>query len=122
MPFPFAWAGCRAFAPSGWLLWSATRCRCPVGAKEQEMAAVASIVARADELADAHLRHEPFEASFMGVGGHDDAVPDLSAQARQAWRDQLVGVLIRCEQLEADAADGDSRVLLGAVRDHATRA
>lgn len=31
-------------------------------------------------------------------------------------------VLVRCQQLEADAGDADSRVLLAAIRDDATRA
>ena len=84
--------------------------------------AVASIVGLAEELAQAHLREDPFMASYMGVSGYDDAVPNLSPEARQAWRDQLVDVLVRCEQLEADAEDLDSRILLVATRDDATRA
>jgi uncharacterized protein (DUF885 family) len=84
--------------------------------------AVPAIVGLAEELAQTHLRYDPFIASFLGVGGYDDAVPDLSPPARQAWRDRLVEVLVGCEQLEADAEDLDSRVVLVAVRDHATRA
>jgi uncharacterized protein (DUF885 family) len=84
--------------------------------------AVPAIVGLAEELARAHLRYDPFVASFLGVGGYDDAVPDLSPQARQAWRDRLVDVLVGCQQLEADAEDLDSLVVLAAVRDHATRA
>jgi uncharacterized protein (DUF885 family) len=83
--------------------------------------AAGSIVGLAEDLATAQLRNNPFGASYMGVSGYDDAVPDLSPQARQAWRDRLVGVLVGCEQLETDGHDGDSRVLLAAVRDHATR-
>jgi uncharacterized protein (DUF885 family) len=71
--------------------------------------------------APAHLRNNPFIASFVGVGGYDDAVPDLSPEARQAWRDRLVDVVVRCEQLEVGAEDLDSRVLLAATRDDATR-
>lgn len=84
--------------------------------------AVASIVRLAEELAQARLRNDPFIASYMGVGGYDDAVPDLSPAARQRWRDRLVDVLVGCEQLEADAGDVDSRVLLAAARDDAMRA
>jgi uncharacterized protein (DUF885 family) len=83
--------------------------------------AVAAIVGLAEELAQAHLGDDPFIASYFGVGGYDDAVPDLSPQARQAWRDRLVNVLVRCEGLEVDAEDLDSRILLAAVRDHAIR-
>ena len=86
------------------------------------MVAAGSIVGLAEELANAQLRNNPFGASYMGVSGYDDAVPDLSPPARQAWRDRLVDVLVRCERLEADAHDGDSRVLLAAARDDATRA
>jgi hypothetical protein len=84
--------------------------------------AVPAIVGLAEELARAHLRYDPFIASLLVVGGYDDAVPDLSPPARQAWRDRLVEVLVDCEQLEAGAEDLDRRVVLVAVRDHATRA
>jgi uncharacterized protein (DUF885 family) len=84
--------------------------------------AVASIVRLAEELAQASLRNDPFIASYLGVSGYDDAVPDLSAAARQRWRDRLVDVLVGCEQLEADAQDVDSRILLAAARDVAIRA
>ena len=84
--------------------------------------AVASIVGLAEELAEAELRNDPFGASYMGVSGYDDSVPDLSLETRQRWRDRLTDFLIRCENLEADASDADSRVLLAATRDDATRA
>ena len=73
------------------------------------------------DLAEARLRNDPFAASYLGVSGYDDAVPDLSPQAPRAWRDRLVDVVARCEQLEADVENLDSRVLLAAVRDDATR-
>jgi uncharacterized protein (DUF885 family) len=83
------------------------------------MVAAGSIVGLAEELAQAHLADDPFIASYFGVGGYEDAVPDLSPQGRQAWRDWLVDVLVRCQGLEVEAEDLDSRVLLAAVRDHA---
>jgi uncharacterized protein (DUF885 family) len=83
--------------------------------------AVEAIVGLAEELAQAHLGDDPFIASYFGVGDYDDAVPDLSPQARQAWRDRLVEVVVRCQGLEAEAEDLESRVLLAAVRDHAIR-
>ncbi|HUK70563.1 MAG TPA: DUF885 domain-containing protein [Streptosporangiaceae bacterium] len=84
------------------------------------MVAVGSVVRLADELAAAQLRNDPFGASYMGVSGYDDAVPDLSPDARQAWRDVLVDVLIRSEDLEP--GDAGSGVLLAAARDNVTRA
>jgi hypothetical protein len=81
----------------------------------------AAIVGLAEELAQAHLADDPFIASYLGIGDYDDAVPDLSPSARQAWRDRLVDVLVRCQGLEAEAEDLDSRVLLAAVQDHAIR-
>jgi len=66
------------------------------------------------DLAEARLRNDPFAASYLGVSGYDDAVPDLSPQAQRAWRDRLVDVVARCEQLEADVENLDSRVLLAA--------
>jgi uncharacterized protein (DUF885 family) len=83
--------------------------------------AAAAIVGLAEELAQAHLGDDPFIASYLGVGDYDDAVPDLSPPARHAWRDRLVDVVVRCQGLEADAEDLDSRVLLAAVQDHAIR-
>ena len=76
--------------------------------------------ALADDLARAHLHIDPFEASYMGVDGYNDAVPDLSLQRRQAWRDELVTTLLRVDQLEAD--DLDDRLLLRAMRDDVARA
>jgi uncharacterized protein (DUF885 family) len=85
------------------------------------MTAAASIGALADELAGILLRGDPFGASFMAIGGYDDAVPDLSPEYQQAWRDRLVDVIVRCGRLEADAGDAASDVLLQATRDRATR-
>jgi hypothetical protein len=86
--------------------------------------AAGPVAGLAEELAQARLGDDPLLASFMGASGYDDAVADLSPAARQAWRDRLVDVLVRCEHLEADAGDEDfdSRVLLAAIRDDAARA
>jgi uncharacterized protein (DUF885 family) len=86
------------------------------------MMAAASIGSLAEELVDVRLRHDPFWASFMAISGYDDAVPDLSPDYQQAWRDRLVDIIIRCGEAESEAADNDSSVLLAAVRDHALRA
>jgi uncharacterized protein (DUF885 family) len=86
------------------------------------MTAAASIGSLAEELAEVQLRNDPFWASFMAISGYDDAVPDLSPEHQQAWRSQLVDIVVRCGESEADAADTDSSVLLAAVRDHAVRA
>jgi uncharacterized protein (DUF885 family) len=85
------------------------------------MAAEASISRLAEELADVELRNDPFWASFMGVSGYDDAVPDLSPAAQQEWRDRLVDIIVRCDQCPADG-DAGNDALLAAVRDKATRA
>jgi uncharacterized protein (DUF885 family) len=83
-----------------------------------------AVLALADELAGASLHHDPFEASYMGVSGYDDAVPDLSPEAQQRWRSYLVDTLVRCDRLESDADRRHfrDRILLAAVRDHAGRA
>jgi uncharacterized protein (DUF885 family) len=85
------------------------------------MGAVTSIAGLADELAEAEFSNDPFGASYMGIGGYEHAVPDLSPAAQQAWRDRLVGFVIRCDSLGAQAGDADSRVLLAATRDSAAR-
>ena len=85
------------------------------------MGAVTSIAGLADELAEAELSNDPFGASYMGIGGYEDAVPDLSPAAQQAWRDRLVDFVIRCDSLDARAGDADGRVLLAATRDSAAR-
>ncbi len=56
----------------------------------------------------------------MGIDGYDDAVPDLSWQRRQAWREELVATLLRVDQLRAD--DIDNGLLLRAMRDDVVRA
>ena len=86
------------------------------------MTAAASIEALADELAEVMLRSDPFEASFMGISGYDDAVPDLSPEYRHARRGRLVDMIVRCAQCEADPGDAGSRVLLETVCDKAARA
>ena len=86
------------------------------------MAAAASIEALADELAEVMLRSDPFEASFMGISGYDDAVPDLSPEYRHARRGRLVDMIVRCAQCEADPGDAGRRVLLETMRDKAARA
>jgi hypothetical protein len=55
------------------------------------MTDAATIEALAGELAEVLLRGDPFWASFMAIGGYDDAVSDLSPEYRQEWRDRLVG-------------------------------
>jgi uncharacterized protein (DUF885 family) len=85
------------------------------------MRAGASIGGLADELAKILLRNDPFWASYMAISGYEDAVPDLSPECQQAWRDQLADMIVRCGQCDADAADADSGVLLETVRDHAAR-
>jgi uncharacterized protein (DUF885 family) len=84
--------------------------------------ATAPVFELAERLAQAQLADDPFLATMLGIRGFDGSVPDLSPPARQAWRDELVGVVARCDELESDAVDLDSTLLLGAVRDHAVRA
>jgi uncharacterized protein (DUF885 family) len=98
--------------------------------------AAASIRALADELTEVLLRADPFWASFMAISGYDDAVPDLSPEGQQAWRDRLVDIIVRSGPCEADPAKADTakadtakadtakaedRILLEAVRDTAAR-
>jgi uncharacterized protein (DUF885 family) len=85
------------------------------------MTTAATIAGLADELTDIELRNDPFWATFIGIGGYDDAVPDLSPTAQQEWRDRLIDIIVRCGQCPADG-DAESNVLLAAVRDKATRA
>jgi uncharacterized protein (DUF885 family) len=82
----------------------------------------ASIGSLAEELAEVQLRNDPFWASFMAISGYEDAVPDLSPEHQQAWRGQLVDIIVRSGEAESEAVNTDSSVLLAAVRDHAVRA
>jgi uncharacterized protein (DUF885 family) len=75
----------------------------------------------ADELAEILLRADPFWASFMAISGYDDAVPDLSPEGQQEWRNRLVDVIVRSGRCEAGAAAAEDRVLLEATRDTAAR-
>ncbi len=86
------------------------------------MNAAASVGDLAGELAEVELRNDPFWASFSSISGYDDAVPDLSAESRQAWRARLADIIVRCGQLAGEAAECDGGVLLDVVRDKAARA
>ena len=81
----------------------------------------AAVEALADELTEILLRGDPFGASLMGIDGYEDAVPDLSAEARQSRRDRLVSVIVRCGQGKTESGRHGDDVLLDAVRDTAER-
>jgi uncharacterized protein (DUF885 family) len=84
-------------------------------------AVTASIGELADELTGLLFRTDPFWASAQGMREYAGQVPDVSPQAQQAWRDQVVGIAVRCDQLEQDASDSQGQLLLAAVRDQAVR-
>jgi uncharacterized protein (DUF885 family) len=84
--------------------------------------AEASAAELAGELVDIQLRNDPFWASFMSIGGYDDAVPDLSPEAQQAWRTRVADVIVRCGQAGTDAMDADDSLLLDLVRYRASSA
>ena len=75
----------------------------------------------ADELAGILLRNDPFWASAQGMREYAGDVPDLSPQARQVWRDQVVDIAVRCDQQELSNPEAGSQILLEAVRDKAVR-
>jgi hypothetical protein len=85
------------------------------------MAATSSIAVLAEEVAEVLLRGDPFGALFMAISGCDDAVPDLSPDGQQVWRDRLADIIVRRDPCEADAANIEDRVLLETVRDTAAR-
>jgi hypothetical protein len=76
------------------------------------------ILRLADELAQETLRNDPFHASYMGVAGYDDAVGGPVAGRRQRWRDTLVGILLRCDLVEAQV---DRRTRMTRARSAAGR-
>jgi len=49
------------------------------------MPAAESIVGLAEQLARTHLWNNPSGVVHGGISGYDEAVPDLSPQARQAF-------------------------------------
>src|SRR5579859_3273463 len=75
----------------------------------------------ADELAEILLRNDPFWASTQGMREYAGDVPDLSPQARQVWREEIVDITVRCDQQEPDPPGPGSQFLLEAVRDKAVR-
>jgi uncharacterized protein (DUF885 family) len=81
----------------------------------------ASIGELADELAGILLRNDPFWASAQGMREYAGLVPDLSPQAQQVWRDQVVDIAVRCGQYELASQDTSSQILLEAVREKAVR-
>ncbi|HEY2579653.1 MAG TPA: DUF885 domain-containing protein [Streptosporangiaceae bacterium] len=81
----------------------------------------ASVGELADELAGILLRNDPFWASAQGMREYAGDVPDMSPQARQVWRDQVVDIAVRCDQQELSTPAAGSQILLAAIRDKAVR-
>src|SRR5690349_13815512 len=70
----------------------------------------------ADEVAAALFRRDPFLASYMGVPGYEDAVPDLSAEATDRWRARFVDLLIQLDGCSCDGGALRERLLVAAAR------
>jgi uncharacterized protein (DUF885 family) len=62
----------------------------------------------ADRFNQAWLAIHPFEASYMGIPGLDDRVPDASDEGRAAWRTQVGRFIEEARQLGGDLSDADA--------------
>jgi uncharacterized protein (DUF885 family) len=72
-----------------------------------------------DAIADQHLDEavalDPIEATYIGIAGHDDRLPELTPDWWQSLSDQRRGTLAALDA--ATAADGTDRVTIAALRD-----
>src|SRR5579885_1141301 len=70
----------------------------------------------AERYLDLAAEHDPMTATFIGVAGHDDRMPELSpdwlAQGSQLRRDTLA------ELAAAEAVDANDRITIAALREH----
>ena len=71
------------------------------------------------ELADGFnaewLSAHPFDASYMGIPGFEDRVPDASEAGEQSWRSSVEEVLLAAQRLEPRALNDADAVTLGCL-------
>src|SRR5580704_9808216 len=72
------------------------------------------------ELADRYhsgwLAAHPFDASYMGVPGYDDAVPDDSPAGEDRRRSEVEAVLVDAGSIDPTRLDHADTVTLGCIR------
>jgi len=87
--------------------------------RREELTASISRMSTARELADrldaAMNRANPFEASYMGVSGYDDLVPDASEAGEASRRVEMEEMLAEAGELEAAAPSPAESLTLGCV-------
>lgn len=64
----------------------------------------------AAEYFDALLEHHPIGATMLGIRDHDDAVPDLSEEAEDAWRARLADLEERARAFDDANLDRQGRL------------
>jgi uncharacterized protein (DUF885 family) len=93
----------------------APRARVPVVAGTGKTGQMATVRELADAFNAKWLAAHPFDASYMGIPGYEDQVPDASEAGDQSWRSTVDEVLLAAQQLERNKlADGDA-VTLGCL-------
>jgi uncharacterized protein (DUF885 family) len=76
---------------------------------------MATVRELADQFDSAWNSAHPFEASYIGVLGFDNLVPDLSEEGESAWRAQLDWMLDDARSLQSDELTDSDRITLGCL-------
>lgn len=81
------------------------------------------VVGTVKELADRYhtgwLAAHPFDASYVGVPGYDDAVPDASPASEDLCRFEVEAVMAEAARIDPAMLDDPDAVTLGCVRSNA---
>jgi uncharacterized protein (DUF885 family) len=78
-----------------------------------------TVKALADRYHTGWLVAHPFDASYMGVPGYDDAVPDASSAGEALRRSEVQAVMAETSRIEPATLDSADAVTLGCVRSNA---
>jgi uncharacterized protein (DUF885 family) len=80
---------------------------------------MATVKALADRYHSGWLAAHPFDASFMGVPGYDEAVPDASPAGEESRRSEVEVVLAEADGMGSTMLNDADAVTLGCIRSNA---
>jgi uncharacterized protein (DUF885 family) len=78
-----------------------------------------TVKALADRYHTGWLAAHPFDASYMGVPGYDDAVPDASLAGEQLRRSEVEAVMAEAGRIDPATLEDADAITLGCVRSYA---
>lgn len=80
---------------------------------------MATVKALADRYHTGWLVAHPFDASYMGVPGYDDAVPDASVAGEELRRSEVEAVMAEAGRIDPATLEDADAITLGCVRSYA---